>query len=160
MQSNPKFPAQFSADLVKFTEEIINRKLYFLCSDYSYSTRIGVDVKRRYVWSCTNLILIYVLFLAPIFFFFFFFFLRNKNFGKFRKIPQNQSTAESTFGKIESLKKKLDTFVFQRFFQISRSDIFKNTSVSLFFLSQIVRFGIFELQNWAAKSSYTKWIRT
>ena len=49
MQSNPKFPAQFSADLVKFTEEIINGKLYFLCSDYSYSTRIGVDVKRRHV---------------------------------------------------------------------------------------------------------------
>ena len=155
MQSNPKFPAQFSADLVKFTEEIINGKLYFLCSDYSYSTRIGADVKRRHVWSCTNLILTYVLFLAP-----HFFFSRNKNFGKFRKIPQNQSTAESSFGKIESLKKKLDTFVFQRFFQTSRSDIFKNTSVWLFFLSQIVRFGIFELQNWATKSSYTKWIRT
>ena len=80
MQSNPKFPAQFSADLVKFTEEIINRKLYFLCSDYSYSTRIGVDVKRRYVWSCTNLILIYVLFLAPIFFF---------EEQKFREISEN-----------------------------------------------------------------------
>ena len=29
MWANPQFPA----DLVKFTKEIVNEKLYFLCSD-------------------------------------------------------------------------------------------------------------------------------
>ena len=100
MQSNPKFPAQFSADLVKFTEEIINGKLYFLCSDYSYSTRIGVDVKRRHVWSCTNLILTYVLFLAP-----HFFFRGTKILGNFGKSPKINLLQSPLLVKLRVLKR-------------------------------------------------------
>ena len=44
MWPNPQFPA----NLVTFTEEIFNEKLYFLCSEFNYQTKLNRDVSKYY----------------------------------------------------------------------------------------------------------------
>ena len=47
-----KFSIKFSADLVTFTEEILNGKLHFLCSDNSSQDEFLLEYfKRKYLYN-------------------------------------------------------------------------------------------------------------